>query len=388
MNKHILSKEVQHFIQYYSGDISKLAFSGSPFENVSTQELIEQIDSRKKIEKKLPKWFNTRNIYYPPKLNLEQTSSEITAKYKASITQGSTLIDITGGLGVDCLFFSEIFKSVHHIEHNKSLSEIAKYNFKIFKKNNIECFAGDGIKQITEKKYDVIYVDPSRRHNSKGKVFFLKDCEPNIPENLDVLLNHSNQLLIKTSPMLDLTVGLKELEYVSEIHIVAISNEVKELLWLLDKSYDGKPKVKTINFTKKYNEEFEFTINEETSINYDFPSNFLYVPNAAIMKSGAFHLLSERFDLVKIHKHTHLYTNKKLIDFPGRRFIINQVIPYHKKEIKDFLKNKKANIAIRNFPESVAAIRKRWRMSDGGSDYLFFTTIENDQKVILDCSKV
>ncbi|MBE9490028.1 MAG: class I SAM-dependent methyltransferase, partial [Bacteroidetes bacterium] len=239
-----------------------------------------------------------------------------------------------------------------------------------------------------ETKYDVIYTDPSRRHDSKGKVFFLKDCEPNIPENLELLLNNCKQLLVKTSPMLDITVGLKELKYVSEIHIVAVNNEVKELLWLLDKNIDDEPKVKTINFNKSNKEEFDFGLNNEEITSYALPLTYLYVPNASIMKSGAFGLLSERFQLDKLHKHTHLYTSKKLKDFPGRRFIIKNVIPYHKKEIKDFLKNKKANIATRNFPESVSTIRKKWGIKDGGSKYLFFTTLENNQKVILDCSKV
>ncbi len=388
MNKHILSKEIQEFITNFSEDISKLAFTGSSFTDVSTQELIQQIESRRKTEKKLPSWYRTKNIFFPPKLNLEQTSSEVTAKYKASIVQGISLADITGGFGVDSFFFSERFKEVHHFEHNKSLSDIAKYNFKVFNKNNVECFTGDGLQQITKSFYDVIYADPSRRHHSKGKVFFLKDCDPNIPENLDLLFTHCKKLLVKTSPMLDLTVGLKELKCVSELHIVAINNEVKELLWLLDKGFDAKPKVKTINFLKNDNEVFDFVLNETTTASYALPSTYLYVPNSAIMKSGAFDLLSEKFQLGKLHKHTHLYTGKEFKSFPGKRFKINQVIPYHKKEIKNYLKNKKANIATRNFPENVAFLNKKWKIKDGGSDYLFFTTLENEMKVILDCTKV
>jgi hypothetical protein len=388
LNKRILTVEVQEYINNYSKNISKLAFSGSPFEGITVQELIEQIESRKKAEKKLPTWFNSSNIYYPPKLNLEQTSSEKTAKYKASIINGNSIADITGGFGVDSFYFSEQFKSVHHFEINKSLSEIAKYNFKVFSKTNIECFSENRMLQMPKNKYDVIYIDPSRRHDSKGKVFFLRDCEPNLPDNLDEILKTCKQLLVKTSPMLDLSIGLKELKCVSEIHIVAVNNDVKELLWLINENHIEAPLIKTINITKVSNEKFEFYWNEKRISEYTIPKKYLYEPNAAIMKSGAFDIVSTKYKLNKLHQHAHLYTSNDLIDFPGRRFEIKEVIPFQKKEIKKSLKIKKANITTRNFPESVSTIRKKFKISDGGDDYLFFTTSENGQKIILVCSKV
>ena len=387
MNKHILTSEVQDFIINYSEDITKLAFSGSPFEMVSTQELIQQIESRRKAKIKLPIWYNSENILYPPKLNLEQTSSEITAKYKASLVQGNTLADLTGGFGIDSYYFSNRFKHVYYYEHNNSLSEIAQHNFKILDKNNIHCLSGNGLEQIKETKYDSIYLDPSRRHDSKGKVFFLKDCEPNVPENLNFLLDHCTQLLVKTSPMLDLTVGLEELTYVKEIYIVAVSNEVKELLWLIEKGYKQVPVIKTINIDKDTIETFDFKWKQKSTPSYSIPKKYLYEPNAAIMKSGAFELLPETYKLTKLHKHTHLYTSDELVDFPGRRFKIVKTIPYHKKELKKLGINK-ANVSIRNFPETVADLRKKLKIKDGGTDYLFFTTIENNNKMILICSKV
>ena len=388
LNKLLLSAEVQNFIYNYSDDVSKLAFSGSTFDGISIQELIQQIRSRNKAKKKLPTWFKTPKIFYPPKLNLEQTSSEITAKYKASIIQGNLIADITGGYGIDSFYFSERFKTVYHFEINKSLSEIAEYNFKVFEKSNIQCFSENGMLQLSKNKYDVIYVDPSRRHDSKGKVFFLRDCEPNLPDNIDILLTSSNQLLVKTSPMLDLSIGLEELKCVSEIHIVAVNNEVKELLWLIDKNHLEVPLIKTINITKVSNEKFEFFWNEKHIAEYTSPKKYLYEPNAAIMKSGAFDIVSTKYNLNKLHQHTHLYTSNDLIDFPGRRFEIREVIPFQKREIKKSLLIKKANITTRNFPESVSTIRKKFKISDGGDDYLFFTTSENDQKIILACSKV
>lgn len=351
------------------------------------QELIQQIESRRKAKKKLPTWFKTKNIYYPPKLNLEQTSSEITARYKASIISGKSLADITGGFGIDSFYFSEAFKTVHHFELNKCLSEITNYNFSVLGKENITCFSEDGVQQVLKNKYDVIYVDPSRRNDIKGKVFLLKDCEPNIPLHLNALLKNCNQLLIKTSPMLDLSIGLEELKFVSEIHIVAVNNDVKELLWLLSNDTSESITIKTINFNKGKAESFDFYWKQTSKPSYSLPKRYLYEPNAAIMKSGAFNLVSEKFKLNKLHQHTHLYTSDELVEFPGRKFQINQVIPYKKKEIKKS-QIKKANISTRNFPETVSVLRKKLKINDGGKEYLFFITSETEEKIILVCTKV
>ncbi len=245
----------------------------------------------------------------------------------------------------------------------------------------------DGTLQVSKNNYDFIYADPSRRHNKKGKVFLLRDCEPNLPDHIENLFANCENILIKTSPMLDLSVGLEELQKVSEIHIVAVNNEVKELLWFLKKETSGLPFVKTVNFNKNIKEEFSFKWNEFSTPSYSLPKQYLYEPNAAIMKSGAFNLISEKYNICKLHQHTHLYTSEKLIDFPGRKFEIKMVIPYQKKEIKSSLKINKANVTTRNFPESVAKIRKKLKISEGGEKYLFFTTSENNQKIILICSK-
>lgn len=386
-NNALLNSEVQKFIQNFEGETAKLAFAGSPFETVSVQELIQQIESRKKAEKKIPTWFKTENILFPPKLNLEQTSSEITAKYKASLVRGETIADITGGFGVDSFFFSENFSTVHHFETNKALSEIAEHNFEVFGKKNIQCFSQNGLESILKKKYSVIYADPSRRHESKGKVFFLKDCEPNIPENISEILKNCDVFLLKTSPMLDISIGLSELKNVSEIHIVAIENDVKELLWLMKKEAAESIQMRTINFTKTKNEIFEFVWNETASQTYSKIKKYLYEPNAAILKSGAFDLISEKFKIDKLHPNTHLYTSEDLVDFPGRTFLIEKVIPYSKSEIRAALTIKKANIATRNFPESVAMLRKKWKIADGGDVYLFFVTDLDGKKQMLVCSK-
>ena len=388
MTKNLLNTNVQDFIKKYSGDISKLAFSGSPFDNIDTRELIEQIEGSLKAKGKLPSWFNSEGILYPPKLNIEQTSSEITANYKASLIKGTTIADITGGLGVDSYFFAQSFKMVHHFEIDEVLSEIAQHNFKQLGRNNIECFAKDGMRQVMNSMYDVIYADPSRRHDIKGKVFFLKDCLPNIPENLSELMKHCNTLIIKTSPMLDITKGLSELAGVFEIHIVAVNNEVKELLWLLRDGFSTSPLIRTINISKTVSEKFDFKMNDTANTVYAMPEQFLYEPNSALLKSGAYELLSAAFKVKKLHKHSHLYTSESLKEFPGRRFTIENIVPYTKAAMRAGITFDKANISTRNFPESVETIRKKWKIKDGGSQYLFFTTLENNQKTVLICSKI
>ena len=363
-------------------------FSKSPFKGATIKELIQQIDAKKKSKYKLPTWHHSTKIYYPSKLNLEQCSSEITAKYKASIIEGDKIADITGGFGIDSYYFSKTFKTVHHFELNKCLLEITAHNFLVLKRNNIQCFAEDGLKNVLKEQYDVIYADPSRRHEDKGKVFFLKDCEPDIPFHLPALLKNCKKLLIKTSPMLDISVGFNELKFVSELHIVAVKNDVKELLWVIKPNFKGIPHIKTININKDHKDVFNFHLNDAFEVDYTNPKKYLYEPNAAIMKSGAFDLIPARYQVYKLHKHSHLYTNDELISFPGRQFIINKVIPYQKKYFKEFLTIEKANISIRNFPESVAFLRKKLRIKDGGDLFLFFTTTKGNKKIIVSCTKV
>lgn len=387
MNKALLRPEVQKFISEFTGSVTKLALKGSPWKDLTVPELLQQIESRHKSKEKLPTWANTDTIYYPPKINIEQTSSEITAQYKATLVEGKTLADITGGFGVDSYFFSKKIDLVHHFEQNTSLSAIAKHNFKQLNCPNVSFFSEDGIVGIQKQYYDVIFVDPSRRHADKGKVFFLSDCEPNVVQEQESLLKHCDTLLIKTSPMLDISIGLRELKTVQEIHIVAVQNEVKELLWLLSKNNNRNIVIKTINFAKDSTEKFHFFWKEETSCIYSKPLSFLFEPNAAIMKSGGFLELSEAFNLPKLAEHSHLFTHDSLIEFPGRVFKITEVLPYSKTEMKPFL-NTKANISTRNFPETVAQLRKKWKILDGGEIYLFFTTLENKEKVVIKCKKV
>ncbi|MFL1011604.1 THUMP-like domain-containing protein [Flavisericum labens] len=392
MNKSILNIEIQNFIdKNINSDITSILLKGAAFPSVKTKEVIEQIEAKKRCKKKLPIWFKTENIYYPNKLNIEQTSSEITAKYKSEIIDGKTIVDLTGGFGVDCFYFSKRFKRVEHCEINKGLSKIVAYNYKQLEVKNITAINTDGIEYLktAQTKYAWIYVDPSRRHDTKGKVFFLKDCLPNVPEHIDMLFKHSKNIMIKTSPLLDISVGIGELKHVKAIHVVAVNNEVKELLWILENDFSGSISMQTVNLKKNSQEHFSFVYDDEKDANsaYSLPLSYLYEPNSAILKSGGFHTVSLQLKVFKLHSHSHLYTSKTLVDFPGRRFKIKGIIPYNKKEIKK-LSITKANITTRNFPVTVEQIRKKLKIKDGGDLYLFFTTDMNEQKVIVVATKI
>lgn len=391
MNKEILHINIQDFINSnLTSDITKLILKGSPFYNISIQDIIEQIESKNKCKTKLPTWFSTKNSYYPNKLNIEQTSSEVTAKYKASLVSGKSLIDITGGFGVDAYYFSKKITTITHCEIQKKLSKIVAYNLELLNVKNIKTHIGDGLEYIKKatSKFDWIYTDPSRRNDIKGKVFLLEDCLPNIPKNLDFLFKYTTNILLKISPMLDITSAINELKFVKEIHIVAIENEVKELLFILEKNWSQQTKIQTINYNKTNIQKFKFYFTENKFANYSEPKTYLYEPNAAILKAGAFQEVSSSFNIYKLHQHSHLYTSDILIDFPGRRFKIIQITTYNKKVLQKLIPSKKANITTRNFPETVTQIRKKTKLKEGGNQYLFFTTNLKNKLIILICEKV
>ena len=393
MNKAILNKEVQEFIDVNLRlDTNGLILKKSIFIEVSNKELAEQIIAKLKCKDKLPTWFGLESGLFPVKISIEQTSSEETAKYKASLISGKNIVDLTGGFGVDDFYFSRNFESIIHCELNPELSEITEHNFKELGVGNCTFFAGDGmvLLQNSEEKFDWIYLDPSRRSDVKGKVFLLKDCLPNVPDNLELLFLKSNNVMMKTSPLVDISQGISELKGVKEIHVVAVKNEVKELLWILEKESSGDILIKTVNLIGEDKQEFEFALSSEGNqdLKYSLPLNYLYEPNSAILKSGAFNQVSVQLELFKLNKHSHLYTSQDLIPFPGRSFEIKEVIPFQKKVLKKRFGGSKANITIRNFPKKVDELRKDLNIKDGGDVYLFFTTNRTGEKVCLVCGKV
>lgn len=388
----LLYPEIQDFItNHIDSNISKLALQKNPFPNFDWVLILNQIEAKKKSINKLPTWFSTKNIIYPSKISVEQTSSEITAEHKSKIVSGENLIDLSGGFGVDDFYFSKKMNTVVHCEMDDQLSEIVKHNFEQLGVTNISCYNSDSLSILTKLKikWDWIYIDPSRRNHDKGKVFMLKDCLPNVPENLELLFHYSKSILIKTAPLLDISAGLLELKQVKKIHVIAVDNEVKELLWELNKGYNNKITITTVNISKGKAVVFDFIKDNNTKVSkYSLPQKFLYEPNAAIMKSGGFDEIGLQYNLHKLHQHSHLYTNFTLITFPGRVFEIEFTFLYSKNEIKKHLEGKQLNITTRNFPETVENVKKKWKIKDGGNQYCFLTTDENNNRIVLICKKM
>jgi hypothetical protein len=392
MIQNLLRPEVQDFINVnLDKDVTKLALTKNPFEDVTWTEIINQIAAKQKAKTKLPTWFATKNIIFPAKLSIEQTSSEITAQYKASLISGDSIIDLTGGFGVDDFYFAKYFKEVVHCELNQELSAIVTQNVNTFELSNFQCIAGDSTEIIEKlnKKFDWIYVDPSRRNDAKGKVFMLKDCLPNVPELLNFYFNYSNSILIKNSPILDISLAISELNFVKNVYIIALENEVKEFLLELEKDYKGTIHIHTVNLSKNGNQFFNHTIEDDLHVSFSEPKQYVYEPNAAIMKSGLFNALANQLNLCKLHQHSHLYTSDVLLDnFPGRSFKIEQNFEFNKQNANMYLKGKKMNLATRNFNLSVDELKKKYKILDGGLVYTFATTTLTNQKTILICSKI
>ncbi|MBU3682206.1 MAG: class I SAM-dependent methyltransferase [Flavobacterium sp.] len=386
----LLQKDIQEYITaHLEADCSKLALQKNPFPTCSWVHIIQQIQSKQKCKSKLPTWYATPNLIYPAKLSVEQSSSEITAAYKASLVQGNSLIDLTGGMGVDDYYFSQKVNQLTHCELSSELSASVQHNFDVFGISNVNFVVGDSLTYLenTNQQFDWIYIDPSRRNDVKGKVFLLDDCLPNVPQALELLFAYSPNILVKTAPLLDLNSGIQALQFVKEIHIIAVENEVKELLWLLDLSAKAPIQLRCMHFSKNGNEQVDFEWNAQVDCSYSIPLDYVYEPNSAIMKSGQFQAVAYQFGVKKLHEHSHLYTHNKLIPFPGRVFKIDACIPYNKEGMKQLALNQ-ANISTRNFPDAVETIRKKWKIKDGGDLYCFFTTNKDNQKIVLLCSKL
>lgn len=391
ISNNLLLPEVQKYIDAnLESTISKLALQKNPFADIDWKQILNQIETKAKAKEKLPTWFSSKQIMYPSKISLEQTSSEITAHYKSKLVNGNILLDASGGFGVDDYFFSKKMNHVFHCEMNEDLSSIVAHNFKILKADNCRCIAGNSTEIIEklDQNLDWIYIDPSRRNESKGKVFMLKDCNPNVPDLIEFYFKFSNNILIKTAPLLDISAGISELKHVKEIHIVAVNNEVKELLWILENNFNGQTKIYAVNLGNKNETLFTFNLDSTNTAIYSLPEKYLYEPNAAIMKSGGFNEVSNQFQLKKLHQHSHLYTSNDLIAFPGRVFEVQEIIPFSKVEMKTKLENQKSNITIRNFPDTVENIRKKWKIKDGGELYSFFTTDVQNNKIVVLCKKI
>ncbi|MDQ4141669.1 MAG: class I SAM-dependent methyltransferase [Bacteroidota bacterium] len=384
----------QEFIKEHAqAEPAQLLLQKNRYRGLDVPKLVHYIQARQKVRYKLPQWYNCLDIVYPTVLSLEQSSSELTAQYKAGLVSGNTLIDLTGGFGIDSFFFAQHFAQVHYVEQNPELTAIAAYNAGLLGNSNIQfhnALAADFLKDFNGKA-DCIYLDPARRGTANQKLHFLSDCEPDVLDLLPLLFQKANQVLLKTSPMLDIEQARQQLSKVSKILVVAVDNECKEVLYLVSENAPPEPTYEAVNLhSQKEATIFRFNKSgEETAtITYSEPQPYIYEPNTAILKAGGFKSVAEQYELNKLHRNSHLYTSHKLIsDFPGRIFKCLAVSKYQKKEVLAYLPEKKANITVRNFPEPVAAIRKKLGLQEGGNIYLLATTDVHQKAIILVCEK-
>ena len=391
----MLSDVSRDFIREHRSDnVQQLALQSDRFQisGLDFKMALQQIEGRQHIEHKIPDWFELDNILYPKRLSIEQASSQTTALYKALLLEGKTFVDLTGGWGVDHAFIASQFEESVYIEKQKELADIAAHNFSTLGLKHAKIINADGLEFLQRMdKVDCIYIDPARRSKTGRKVTSILDCEPDLSEIQSLLLEKANRVLIKYSPMLDITQALQILNHVTEIYIVSVENECKELLFVLQKE-EKTPVVHCLNFQKKGKQENKFLITEEKQCPITYTSKletYLYEPNSSVLKAGFFKGLTQYFAIKKIHRDSHLYTsNERVADFPGRIFKINASYGFNKKDLRLLTSTiKSANLSTRNFPLKTEELRKRLNLKDGGSIYLFATTM-GSKRIIIQCESV
>ena len=365
MNQEKLNKIRVFVAKYKDADLHSLLLKKSPFPEVSIQELVQQIKGRKVAEKKFP-FLNQENIIFPPNLNLEQASSQDTADFKKQFFKGKKFVDLTCGFGIDAYFLSQNFEEITLIEQNTELLDIVKHNWEVLgrKANFINQKLEDFLTNNKEK-FDLIYLDPARRDNNNRKVFLLEDLSPNIIEIQEQLSDISTEVLIKLSPLIDIQHLVSSLKNIHKIWIIAVKNDVKEVLVYLKKT-ENQPDISCINLQSS-EPEFHFNLDDEKHCKSKLstPKKYIYIPNNPVLKSGAFNLVSEKFGLKKLHQNTHIYTSEEKIEhFPGRIFETEEI---NSKAIK---KGEQFNIITKNFPLKPEEIKKKYKIKDGGNQYL------------------
>ena len=380
----------QYIRENLNSDVPTLALKKAPV-GTDVSLALRQIEARQLLRKKVPSWSENEDLLFPAHLSIEQCSSEASAQYKAGLLQGQTFADLTGGLGIDTYFIAQRFQQSDYVEQQTELCDLAMHNFEVLNANvKVKNESAEDYLKHCEPK-DCIFMDPARRDEHGRKTVSIADCTPDVSTLQDRLLQKAEKVMIKLSPMLDISKALEELHHVKEVHVVAVANECKELVFILERGYQGEPQFVCVNLMTSQ-PEVCFTQEEELqcpSRLADSVLNYLYEPNPAVMKAGCFKMLTERFDVCKLHKNSNLYTSKQCVsDFPGRIFEVVDCAPYNKKVKQTLLQGvEKASIAVRNFPLSVAELRRVLKINDGDVVYLFATTLKGEEKVIIRTKK-
>lgn len=379
MNESLLNIDVQKYINAnLETDLHSLLLKKSPFENVTMLEIVQQIKGKNVARKKFP-YLLQENIVFPVQLSLEQSSSDKTALYKADFLHGNSFIDLTTGFGIDAYYLSKNFNDISLVEQNADLLDIVQHNWTVlgrkaeFVNQKLEYFLGN-----TNKTFDVAYLDPARRDSNKNKVFLLEDLSPNILEIQDQLRTISKKVVIKLSPLIDLKYVVSEVKNLARIDIIAIKNDVKEIvLTVSGEGYSGIT-CHCINLESE-DATFDFNFGDEESVSVTFsePEKYIYIPNNTILKAGIFNLIAEKFNLKKLHPNTHIYTSTiENKEFPGRVFEMAII------EGKQIKKKDKYNIIAKNYPLKPDEIKKKYGIKDGGNQYLIFTQSKKGKLIL------
>ena len=407
-----INENTWHYIrQHADGDVRKLALQGVKDTEVDLQQALQQIVGRQTARRKLPSWALHDDIIYPPHLNMEQCSSEQTARYKAGLVMGDrglvmksgVFVDLTGGFGVDFYWMSQGFKERIYVEQNEQLCAISTENFRTLGLACSVCCCDTATYLPQLDHADVIYLDPARRDEHGGRTYDIADCSPNVLELLPQLLQKADRIILKLSPMLDWRKAVSDLGCVSEVHIISVNNECKELVLVLtpnqsetinlycvnnDNVFSIVRCLRTASPTSSDCESDAFGLNARSLLSSD--AKFLYEPNASIMKAGCFDVLEERYAVQQVAVNSHLFLSADEIDdFPGRGFQIMAISSMNKRDLKAALAGiEKANVAVRNFPLSVEQLRKKLKLKDGGDVYIFATTKTNGEHSLFICRKI
>ncbi len=373
-----------------NADVPTLALKKAPV-GTDFSLALRQIQARQLLRKKVPSWADNDDLLFPAHLSIEQCSSEAAARYKASLLQGQAFADLTGGLGIDTYFIRQGFGQADYVERQTELCDLARHNFEVLKAN-VEVWnetAEDYLSRCEPK--DCIFIDPARRDEHGRKTVSIADCTPDVAALQESLLEKASTVLVKLSPMLDIGKALEELRHVKAVHVVSVANECKELDVVMERGFEGTTEVVCVNLLTAQ-PTVRFTLEEERdcrALLADDVLQYLYEPNPAVMKAGCFKLLTERYGVLKLHKNSNLYTSiQKIVGFPGRIFEVEGCAPYNKKVRQGLLSGvEKANIAVRNFPLSVAELRKALKIGDGDETYLFATTLRGERRVVVKTKK-
>lgn len=388
-----LPDEVEQFIAAHAhADTVALALRYREIAGVPIATVVDQIAGRRKARVKLPTWHSHPGVLYPPAINLEQCSSETTARFKAALLSDNTettdaIVDLTGGFGVDTFFFSKKFNSAIHVEPDAALQQVGQHNHLQLGAGNLSYVNedADAFLRSVASVYSAIFIDPSRRKESR-KVYSFSDCDPDVTQLQDSILAIAPVLLVKASPMHDIQRALVELHHVKKVVVVAVDNEVRELLFLITRDFNGAPLLSAVNIADGHTVAFDFHAEEEQQAEAVISTEaaYLYEPYAAILKAGAFKLVAQRYGVRKLHANTHLYTSDECVrDFPGRIFRVTSAVKADRRSVAEVVPEGQANIITRNYPATPDELRKKLKLRDGGDRYVLAFTSPKGPTVVV-----